>query len=247
MLIGQTAGFAWGGGSAPMAGNNWTARTSAGSRKWWRMAASADGQRLVACTNEQGYYTGYVYTSADSGTTWTEQTAQGDRPWLGVAISADGMRMAACTQQSAPGSGNSDGAGKIITSADGGATWVERTSAGQRTWKSVAMSADGQKLVAANATYSASYLYTSTDGGATWTARTSAGSRYWQGVAISADGQTILANGTDTLYTTTAGGATWTTRSHRWWCHLDNPFGCWQQELGGLPGCERQWANHGGC
>lgn len=48
--------------------------------------------------------------------------------------------------------------GYIYTSADGGATWTERTSAGSRSWYAIACSDDGQS--AAAAVYSG-YIYTS--------------------------------------------------------------------------------------
>ena len=91
MLIAQTAGFAWGGGSAPMAGNNWTARTSSGSRSWQAIVCSSDGQRIAAAVSG-----GYIYTSADGGATWTERTGAGSRYWYGVASSADMSLIAAC-------------------------------------------------------------------------------------------------------------------------------------------------------
>ena len=91
MLIAQTAGFAWGGGSAPMAGNNWTARTGAGSRNWQAIACSADGQRIAGVP-----YNDNIYTSTDGGATWTARTGAGSRDWYGVAGSADMSLIAAC-------------------------------------------------------------------------------------------------------------------------------------------------------
>jgi hypothetical protein len=57
-----------------------------------------------------------------------------------------------------------------------------------RTWGSVASSADGSKLLAAN---NGGQLYVSTNSGITWTAQDF--SRNWQSVAISADGSKLVA------------------------------------------------------
>ena len=76
------------------------------------------------------------------------------------------------------------------TTIDPGATWTERTSAGSRSWRGVASSSDGTKLVAI---VYGGYIYTSTDSGVTWTARTSAGSRHWRWLASSSDGTKLVA------------------------------------------------------
>jgi hypothetical protein len=76
-------------------------------------------------------------------------------------------------------------------------------SAGIRKWKSLAASADGLKLVAAE---EGGYLYTSADGGATWTARDGAGTGSWGGVVSSADGLKIVVGGLISI----DGGETWT-------------------------------------
>ncbi len=57
-------------------------------------------------------------------------------------------------------------------------------------WRSIAMSSDGSKLVAA--AYN-SYLYVSRDSGVTWAEQTAAGLRNWRAVASSADGARLAA------------------------------------------------------
>jgi len=93
-----------------------------------------------------------------------------------------------------------------------GGSWTARDS--DRSWRAVASSADGTKLVAAA---SGGQLYTSTDSGATWTARDS--DRSWRAVASSADGTKLVAAASGgQLYTSTDSGATWTAReSARSW------------------------------
>lgn len=127
-------------------GATWTARDSA--REWRSVACSASGSTMVACA-----YLGKIYTSTDSGATWTARDS--DRGWSQVGISANGTRMvagqgnAAIYQSSDSGvtwtigtrggycsavSMSDDGtrlimadaaAGRLYTSADSGATWVE--------------------------------------------------------------------------------------------------------------------------
>ena len=81
----------------------------------------------------------------------------------------------------------------------------------EKSWGSVAISADGTKLIAAE--YYAGHIYTSTDSGITWTERASAGVRNWHKVSSSADGTKLLATvgnyGRGYVYTSTDAGATW--------------------------------------
>jgi hypothetical protein len=83
-----------------------------------------------------------------------------------------------------------------------------------RSWTSVASSADGSKLVAVvnNET-----IFTSTDSGASWTVRESI--RAWQSVASSADGTKLVAVGiSEQIYTSADSGVSWKSReSNRLW------------------------------
>ena len=65
--------------------------------------------------------------------------------------------------------------------------WMQADASGAN-WYSLASSADGTKLVAANLWDS---IYTSTDSGVSWTPRES--SRNWFSVASSADGSKLVA------------------------------------------------------
>ena len=119
-------------------------------------------------------------------------------------------------------------AGQSIVGFNGstGAVWSAGTSAANRGWQSVASSADGLKLVAADYLGPASaggQLYTSTDGGASWTPR--GNNHFWFAVASSADGVKLVAvdsvgsNFTGgQIYTSTDSGVTWVAReSNRFW------------------------------
>lgn len=89
-------------------------------------------------------------------------------------------------------------------------TWTQRTSLGTGNWRAVAISGDGQYLLAV--TTGNSYIRYSVDGGVTWSTLTSAGYRSWTSVAISDDGQTIVGvTSSSTPVISTNGGSTWLT------------------------------------
>ena len=96
--------------------------------------------------------------------------------WKSVTSSADGSRLAALI-----------GSGYIYTSADYGASWVQRSQAGVQTWQAITSSADGMKLFA---TYYG--LYTSYDGGDTWTQQAAIGGNDLRAIASSADGTKLV-------------------------------------------------------
>lgn len=104
------------------------------------LGCSADGNKLV------GAY-GFVYTSPDFGATWTQTTAS-NCWWQSVASSADGTKLTIMRV----GSGDNE---PIYTSADSGITWIPNTTPGKpwgvsgASWRPIASSADGNKLVAA--------------------------------------------------------------------------------------------------
>lgn len=186
-------------------GVTWVARATA-NVSWGAVASSADGMVLAAVAND-----GTLITSTDAGVTWTTRVITPTPLWAGVAMSADGTKMVAVAYGTMMGGVVTYGA-QIYTSTDSGSTWTTRDTA--RIWVSVASSADGNLLVAAE---SNGLLYTSSDSGLTWTGR--AASRNWIHVASSADGSKLLAavnNGS--LYTSTDAGATWTAReaSREW-------------------------------
>jgi hypothetical protein len=96
-----------------------------------------------------------------------------------------------------------------------GAAWSEREA--DRSWQSVASSADGLRLLAGDY---GGQLYTSSDGGVNWTARES--NRYWSAVASSADGQRLVAaESGGQIYISSDAGVTWTAyESARNWCSI---------------------------
>jgi hypothetical protein len=89
-------------------------------------------------------------------------------------------------------------------------TWTQ-TSAPTDVWTSIACSADGSRLVAADATVN--QIYTSTNYGTTWT-QSGAPNTNWTCVASSADGTNLVATvDGGGIYTSTNSGAAWTLTS----------------------------------
>jgi len=121
--------------------------------------------------------------------------------WNSIASSSDGMKLAAAADW-------------IYTSIDGGATWTERTSAGNKGWMSIASSSDGTKLAAV----SGNSIYTSADSGSTWVERTSVGYAGWNTITSSEDGTRLFAADDAYIYRSTDSGVTWLrTASYRQW------------------------------
>jgi hypothetical protein len=173
----------------------------------------------------------YVCNPAPAGIAWVDVTgtAVQAEPNTGYIAHNDGARVTITlpanpafgdiVRVSGLGAGGwkvAQNAGQTISARNlgvgAGATWTARDA--DRTWQSIASSADGGKLVAA---VYGGQIYTSTDGGASWTARETA--RYWNSVASSADGSKLVAVVLEgNIYTSTDGGVSWTARDYprRW-------------------------------
>jgi hypothetical protein len=188
-------------------GVTWTPHES--NRLWIAVSSSADGKKLAAAA-----MTGQIYISNDAGATWTPRATA--EYWRSIASSADGTTLVAATSMF-------DGMlikpglkGFIYVSTDAGVTWTPRSAEGN--WFSVAVSADGQKMVAAQ--YHVPYafddiervagIYRSTDRGVTWTNLNVSleGKKIeynpWFSVASSADGTRLVA--VDQHYSSTQEG-----------------------------------------
>ena len=178
--------------------------------------------------------------------TWTPTSAP-PQDWQAIAASADGLKLVAAGYQTFF-------AGEdlvlsfptpIYISADSGATW-KQTPAPSGYWRSVACSADGTKLVAADGgiglndglifhglpdPHGYGSIYVSTNSGETWTP-TTAPSNSWNSVASSADGTKLIAAAYATydtndvligtvIYTSADSGLNWTASplpSNTWSC-----------------------------
>ena len=180
--------------------------------KWHSVAMSADGVKQMATV-----VMGSLWMSTDSGGSWTE-VAHGPSPinWRSIAMSADGAVMQVMQAGSNPNS-------VMWRTADSGATWsrhplittgddsIQGTCliSVSRSWRSVAMSADGTKQTVGVWN---GKLCRSVDSGATFDEIIATGNRLWEGdIAMSADGtiQTAGPSGGN-LWTSTDTGITWT-------------------------------------
>jgi hypothetical protein len=163
-----------------VASPGWKTFGSAPSGLWQTVASSADGTKLVAAV-----FGGGIYTSADSGATWATTSAPSTN-WWSVASSADGTVLAAAVTS-----------GKIYMSGNSGTTWGQPTAGlpvGGNSWRAVACSTNGTKLVAAAHGYDS--IFTSVDSGLTWTKQTNglpSDELWWSSVASSADGTKLVA------------------------------------------------------
>ena len=157
-------------------------------------------QSVAGTTQQATANTGYLLTNAAQTIVTLPTTAN-----VGDVVRVSGS-----------GAGGWSIAGSIMgATIPAGATWTPRES--NRSWYSVASSADGIKLVSV---VIGGQIYTSTDSGATWTPRDS--NQNWIAVASSADGNKLVAvvNGGQ-IYTSTDSGVTWTPReSNRGWASV---------------------------
>ena len=115
-------------------GVTWKQVSALTNANWQIVTCTPDGVKLAANGNGVG-----IWTSTDAGMTWTRTTAP-DIGWFCIATSADGKRLAACSE------------GTIYLSIDGGMNWIQQTNqpADGAIWQSIASSADGGVVVAAN-------------------------------------------------------------------------------------------------
>ena len=122
-------------------GNSWTLVNSLSGNA---IASSADGTKLAAISGN------LLYASADSGFTWTP-TSTTVTNWNSIASSADGSRLVAVAGYvSYNGPPGNYYYGPIFTSTNSGLTWMSNAAPALQIWNSVASSADGGLLVAAN-------------------------------------------------------------------------------------------------
>lgn len=187
------------GGLAP--GAQWTPHL--GPRIWHWLSTSATGEVLLAGEAAGGLQN----TSTDAGANWTAGNSMSGI-WISSAASADGRKLVALQY-----------GGGMFISTDFGATWSRVTdplvnAPGGLAFESVAMSQDGQRILASvqpDASVPAGRLVQSSDGGATWRlAAIPPGTYWWRGVAVSADGSVMVtvANSGEVLVSRDA-GASW--------------------------------------
>lgn len=148
-----------------------------------RPALSGDGT-LAAGRSTSG---NPMYLSQDLGNTWTPApgSAFAGYSWADIALDSDGSTIFGLSI----GSGNY---GTIYRSTDSGSTWQQLSAAGNRRWRSISTSADGQYVIAVAPVDG---VYVSFDGGSTWKKQTSLPEVSGRGTAISSDGKKFLVVG----------------------------------------------------
>ena len=151
------------------------------------VATSADGSKVVINSGS----TFNLYRSTNSGVSFYNLEAGSTEQWRGMASSADGTKLFA-TQQSSVG---------LMVSMDSGVTWTQRNTNGQA-WASVAVSADGTKVLVVGGT-----VCISTNSGTNWMTPFSA---FNGSAAMSADGREMIVAGSQTYISTNLGDS-WST------------------------------------
>jgi len=182
--------------------------------KWTSIASSADGSRLAASTYAYG-----IYISTNGGETWIPSPSSSFFGATDIASSANGMTLIVSV------SGDSDG-DFLRISTDGGESWSVVLSAQPREWSSVAVSDDGQKIIATEGTYlslnaipESFYAYTgsivtSIDTGTTWTEQSDPGQAKWTTVSSNGDGSHLVAAAMDgDVWTSFDYGTSWNDRT----------------------------------
>jgi hypothetical protein len=132
---------------------------------------------------------------------WTE-TNSPSKTWKAIVVpSTDSSKAFAITND----------VDFIYTSTDSGLTWNPIASSTK--WTGIAVSADGQSVVATTQTTyeSRGWMYRSSDSGLTWIELTFANQVQWTDVKISDDGQKIIGVGWQGDIVTSNDGSVWST------------------------------------
>ena len=174
-------------------GQTWAVRGL--SRNWSALASSADGSRLLA-VDFGAVGGGLPSISTDYGSTW-KTSSVAFALWVAAVSSADGMKLAVASASASNGP-----LGSILTSSDGGVTWLGRSP--HADWSALASSGDGERLAAA----SSNGLFLSDDAGATWR-QVLVGSRLTS-VTSSSDGRTLVTTASNgRIFVSLDRGVTW--------------------------------------
>lgn len=175
-------------------GQTWTQTTAPGGILG--VASSADGCKLVAVAPAG------IYISTNSGATWITNNLPFNNTGRAVqlASSADGNKLALTSFGT-----------NIFTSIDSGATWITNyVTSDNWVWMTVASSADGSILAAANNHQVApgQSIFESTNSGVTWFLASVPPGSTVNSLGLSANGRKLIA-ANDGIYTSTDFGTTW--------------------------------------
>jgi len=185
----------------------WT-QTTAANTNWFSIAASADGSVFYASggtTNGQ-----QIYISTNSGNTWNPTSLPMANSLYQVAVSADGTKIFAARNlpgNSVRGSTNSN---PFFLSTNSGVAWDSIFSPTTNYTSSIAISGDGNVLMAGAAP---GWVYISTNSGAAWSSNLLFSGANGPNVLSTANGNKLMAMQGYTLMVTTNAGLTWTTNA----------------------------------
>jgi photosystem II stability/assembly factor-like uncharacterized protein len=143
---------------------------------WRSIKCSSDGSRVVIVENN-----GRVWQSINYGSTWAELRPidNNDYTWYDVEMDSDGSHILISRNTTLS---------VVYVSTDYGATWTT-PSLVSGSWRSLAMNADGSRMVAA--AYNG-YVYVSSDSGATWARDTNLSSAAWFALDVNAAGDRMV-------------------------------------------------------
>jgi hypothetical protein len=186
---------------------------------WYSLAVSDGG--LVAYSSQHRLaspFDGRVWKTTDGGASWAELTNTPTRAnWRYVSTSGDGVTVAGVGYLT-----DSSSFGDILVSRNSGADWTVVNSETDRQWTGLAMSRNGETMVAvARSTNGTNGVIKKTiNAGTSWADITPAvpepgsGPNHggaWSQVAVSSDGTRVFAGFDNTgLYSSSNGGTTWT-------------------------------------
>jgi hypothetical protein len=153
------------------------------------------------------------YISNNGGLYWRplnifNQTDPNNFLTASAFVSTDGSFVAIAIHWS----GNLNGGSPyIMTSANYGYSWTQRTSSGQRPWTGITGSSNGSKLAAVA---DSENIYVSADSGATWSSV--ATQQSWRGIASSDNGTFLVACTTNSgsIWTSSNSGTDWTDQTN---------------------------------
>jgi hypothetical protein len=159
--------------------SSWNVSTNASYGFFSSVACSTDGKKIAVVRQSSSGGPGGILISTDWGLTWNPTTAP-VLYWTALAFSAEEARLFACGWNFSPATG------LYVTSNDG-ASWTQ-LGLPDRTVRSLAVSADGQKLAISTAK-----IFTSSNGGTDWITNSVPNASAGWLVASSADGGNLAA------------------------------------------------------
>lgn len=165
----------------------------------WTMALSDEGMRVITISEEAG-----AQFSSNGGTSFAKGNA-GLQPWRDIAASSNGMIAVACYSRF-----NNYTPGRVAITKDGGATWRELLATNGYYWEGVAISGDGQRILAGA---NRGGLMVSSNGGDAWESRLETdATTQWRAMTMSKDGKFMAAGprgSTAKIWLSQDSGNTW--------------------------------------